>query len=141
MNFYAVIDTNVLVSAMIKWNSVPGQIMEFAFNGIITPVYNEEILAEYRTVLSHPKFHLPDPIIKDIIDGIEENGLLVHADSIDIDMPDPKDIVFYEVTMKQRETDNETYLVTGNIRHFPINTFIVTPRQMLDIMIDAVDKE
>ena len=28
MKYYAVIDTNVLVSAMLKWNSVPGNVME-----------------------------------------------------------------------------------------------------------------
>lgn len=31
MKYYAVIDTNVLVSAMIKWNSVPGNVMELGF--------------------------------------------------------------------------------------------------------------
>ena len=30
MKYYVVIDTNVLVSAMLKWNSVPGNIMELA---------------------------------------------------------------------------------------------------------------
>ena len=28
MKYYAVIDTNVLVSAMLKWNSVPGTILK-----------------------------------------------------------------------------------------------------------------
>ena len=34
MKLYAVIDTNVLVSAMLKRDSVPGNIIEFVFNGI-----------------------------------------------------------------------------------------------------------
>lgn len=33
MPYYAVIDTNVLVSAMLKWNSVPGNVVSFAFDG------------------------------------------------------------------------------------------------------------
>ena len=37
MNYYVVIDTNVLVYAALKWNSIPGNIIEFAFNDIITP--------------------------------------------------------------------------------------------------------
>ncbi len=54
--YYAVIDTNVLVSVMLKWNSVPGSIMELAFDGPIVPVLNADILAEYREVLMRPKF-------------------------------------------------------------------------------------
>ena len=28
----------------------------------------------------------------------------------------------------------DAYLVTGNIRHFPVRSYIVTPKQMLDII-------
>jgi len=44
MKYYAVIDTNVLVSAMLKWESIPGNIMELVFNDVIIPVLNEKIL-------------------------------------------------------------------------------------------------
>ena len=54
MKYYAVIDTNVLVSAMLKWDSVPGNVMALAFDGPIVPVRNREILHEDRTVLSRP---------------------------------------------------------------------------------------
>ena len=50
-------------------------------------------------------------------------------------MPDPKDRVFYEVVMEQRKSDN-AYLATGNIKHFPQKPFIVTPRQLLDIILE-----
>lgn len=140
MKYYAVIDTNVLVSAMLKWQSVPGSIMEFALDGIIVPVFNNEIVAEYRAVLSRPKFGLMDDIIADIITTIEEAGLNVDAEEIDIDLPDPKDRVFYEVVMEERK-DEDAYLVTGNIKHFPDEAFIVTPRQMLDIILQDLDFE
>lgn len=55
MPYYAVIDTNVLVSAMLKWNSVPGNVVSFAFDGTIIPVFNSSILKEYREVLARPK--------------------------------------------------------------------------------------
>lgn len=48
-------------------------------------------------------------------------------------MPDPKDRVFYEVVMEERK-EEDAYLVTGNIRHFPQKPFIVTPRQLIDII-------
>lgn len=51
MKYYAVIDTNVLVSAMLKHDSVPGSIIDLAFDGMITPVMNKSIEAEYRNVL------------------------------------------------------------------------------------------
>lgn len=57
MKYYAVIDTNVIVSAMIKWNSIPGNILQYALVGYIIPVLNEKIVKEYRTVLMRPKFH------------------------------------------------------------------------------------
>ena len=43
-----------------------------------------------------------------------------------------KDLPFYEVVMEKRVDD--AYLVTGNIKHFPKRTYIVTARQMLDII-------
>lgn len=138
MKYYAVIDTNVLVSAMLKWNSVPGNVMELAFDGPIIPVYNSEILKEYREVLSRPKFHLTQEIIDDVLENLENRGISVEAETIDIVLPDPKDRVFYEVVLEERKTE-EAYLVTGNIKHFPVETFIVTPRKMLDIVFSEAE--
>ncbi len=58
MKYYAVIDTHVLISAVLKWESVPGSIINLALDGPIIPVLNEAIVQEYRAVLSRPKFHL-----------------------------------------------------------------------------------
>ncbi|MBD5293904.1 MAG: putative toxin-antitoxin system toxin component, PIN family [Bacteroides sp.] len=54
---YAVIDTNVLVSALIsrKWTSHPFRVIESVLKGVITPLYNHEIITEYRDVLSRKK--------------------------------------------------------------------------------------
>ncbi|MBR3125983.1 MAG: putative toxin-antitoxin system toxin component, PIN family [Mogibacterium sp.] len=135
MTYYAVIDTNVLVSAMLKWQSVPGSILEFSLEGIVVPVLSEEIVEEYKAVLERPKFGLGDDIISDIISSIEKVGLFVDSEEIDIDLPDPKDRVFYEVVMEQRKED-DAFLVTGNIKHFPKKPFIVTPREMLNIILE-----
>lgn len=138
MKYFAVIDTNVLVSAMLKWQSVPGSVMEFVLDGFIIPVLNKEIVAEYRTVLARSKFRLDEEIITDIIDSLENVGFYVDAETIDIELPDSKDRVFYEVVMEKRK-EEETYLVTENIKHFPDKPFIVTPRQMLDIFLKEYD--
>lgn len=138
MKYFAVIDTNVLVSAMLKWQSVPGNVMEFVLDGFIIPVLNKEIVAEYRTVLARSKFRLDEEIITDIIDSLENVGFYVDAETIDIELTDSKDRVFYEVVMEKRK-EEETYLVTENIKHFPDKPFIVTPRQMLDIFLKEYD--
>jgi hypothetical protein len=41
-------------------------------------------------------------------------------------------LIFYEVAMEKRDSD--AYLVTGNQKHYPIKSFIVTPAEMLEIL-------
>ena len=139
MKYYAVIDTNVLVSAMLKWESVPGTVMDLVFDGPVIPVYNKDILDEYTNVLSRPKFKLNEEIVNSIITGITDKGVLISAGKISIDLPDPKDIVFYEVVSEQRKTD-DAYLVTGNIKHFPVEPYIVTPREFIDIILSDISQ-
>lgn len=137
MRYYAVIDTNVLVSAMLKWDSIPGNVLELTFSGTIVPLLNEDIIREYRTVLSRPKFHLTTDIVSDVVGELERLGLHLDAPELNLDFPDPKDQVFYEVVMEGRKS-KDAYLVTGNLRHFPMEPFIVTPRQLMDIISDDV---
>ncbi len=134
MRYYAVIDTNVIVSAMLKWNSVPGSILELAIEGPITPVLNEKILEEYREVLLRPKFHFTDKIVSEVIEAIKRRAIFADEERIDIELPDPKDRVFYEVVMEQRKSA-DAYLVTGNIKHFPVEPYVVTPKEMIDIIL------
>ena len=47
-------------------------------------------------------------------------------------LPDIKDIPFYVVTLSNGE--NDIYLVTGNLKHFPAKPFIVTPAQFLKLL-------
>ena len=64
MKYYAVLDTNVIVSAMLKTSSVPGQVAAEALHGDIIPVLNDEIIAEYEDVLSRPKFRFDKRTVK-----------------------------------------------------------------------------
>ena len=139
MKYYAVIDTNVLVSAMLKWDSVPGNVLELVYSGTIIPLLNQHIVKEYREVLARPKFRLTQAIIEDAVGEIERLGFYVDARGLDIPFPDPKDRVFYEVVMEERN-EEDAYLVTGNIKHFPEKPYIVTPRQMLDIILRQIEE-
>ena len=135
MQYYAVIDTNVLVSAMLKFQSVPGQISNEALLGNLIPLLCDEIIAEYREVLSRPKFKFDQNVVNVLIDGIIDRGIFVDAVTVEEIIPDPKDIVFYEVVMEGRKEHNDAYLITGNIKHFPVKPFVLTPKEMLDILL------
>lgn len=130
----AVIDTNVFVSALLSRNgtSNPAIILNKIYEGLIQPVYNEEIIAEYREVLSRPKFSIITPAeIELLIASIITMGINTNRIPItDEEFNDPDDVVFYEVKMSVEEA----YLVTGNIKHFPYKPFIVTPAQMVEII-------
>ena len=130
---YAVIDTNVIVSALLPNQKVsnPMVVLREVLRGRITPIYNEEILREYKEVLSREKFHFRQTSIDTIIDHIKLVGLkLSRTASFEGVFPDPKDVVFYEVTLSK----DDAYLVTGNIKHFPKKPFVVTPAEMVAIL-------
>lgn len=129
---YAVIDTNVVVSAMISKNpaSSPLAVLAHVFSGAITPVFNEEIISEYRDVLSRGKFHLNPLDVEEALRVIIDYGLTLDRTKSDEVFPDPKDIVFYEVALSKKGS----YLVTGNTKHFPKTPIVVTPAEMLEIL-------
>ncbi len=137
MKYYAVIDTNVLVSALIKSreDSAPVRTILKIFEGTIIPVYSKDIVAEYTEVLARKKFadKFSSHAKKQLIQAIIDNGIELSGIQTDEQPSDPKDIVFYEVTMDSRQT-KDTFLITGNIRDFPVRPFIVTPTEMLHII-------
>ena len=59
-------------------------------------------------------------------------GVEVFLQSTGEILVDMDDLVFYEVAMEKR--DEDTYLVTGNQKHYPIRNFIVTPAEMMKII-------
>ena len=133
MKLFAVLDTNVLVSALLHWDSIPGAVVEEALNGNLVPVLHKDIIAEYEGVLRRKKFPFLEGDIRVLIEGLKERGVFWAPALLDEELPDKKDAVFYAVTMEARK-DEDAYLVTGNLRHFPVRPYIVTPREMLSIL-------
>lgn len=132
MKIFAVIDTNVIVSALISKHadSATVVVLSSVFSEDVTPIYNEDILNEYATVLRRKKFNFSEEFINETISSIKDKG--IHSDRInsgDI-LPDPKDLVFYEVALSVEES----FLVTGNLKHFPKKPFIVSPAEMVEII-------
>lgn len=135
MGKYVVIDTNVLVSALItrNENSPTVKILHLLTQNKIIPVYSAEIINEYITVLRREKFKLPDEIIVKVVNDIIENGFEIkNIAAVKEKLPDEKDVVFYAVTLSAR--DRETFLVTGNGKHFPQKPYIVTPAELVKII-------
>ena len=71
-----------------------------------------------------------------MIEAIKDRGVYVEAGPVDAILPDLDDAVFYAVVMEKRK-DGDAYLITGNQKHFPKEPFIVTPKEMLDIIRNA----
>lgn len=132
MKIYAVIDTNVIVSALLSHydDTATVVIMRKIIRGEVIPLYNERILEEYIEVLNRKKFSFTESMISATLKVIIDYGIILDSIESDISLPDPKDLVFYEVALSQEDS----FLVTGNIKHFPKKPFIVTPTEMLAII-------
>ncbi len=131
---YAVIDTNVFVAALLTKNSDSATVR--VFNAIsdclITPLYHKDILKEYEEVLKRPKFKFSETRIKAVLDLVVKYGVEVFPQPTGEILIDMDDLIFYEVAMEKR--DDDSYLVTGNQKHYPVRDFIVTPAEMMKII-------
>ncbi len=134
MVYYAVIDTNVFVSALLskRADAATVQVLDAMLDGKIVPLYHEDILAEYDEVLHRKRFHLKEETIRLVMDAVMQYGMEVFPQPTGEILADMDDLVFYEVAMEKR--DDDAYLVTGNQKHYPIRDFIVTPAEMMEII-------
>ena len=134
MRIKAVIDTNVLVSSLItdEVDAPTVKVINYIFDKTIIPLYSEEIMNEYVEVLSRSKFAIKQHNIGNLINAIKENGIKVKPAKIDIDLLDEDDLPFYEVVMEKRSEGS--MLVTGNKKHYPEKVFIVTPKEIVDLI-------
>ena len=134
MKCCAVIDTNVLLSALIskRDDAATVQVVRALFKGEFTPLYHREILEEYNEVLHRAKFHLTEDVIQTVLSAVKQYGIEVFPQPTGEIFTDLDDLIFYEVAMEKR--DDDAYLVTGNQKHYPIRDFIVTPAEMMKIL-------
>ena len=128
---HAVIDTNVLVSALLtrKSDTATVQVLEAIMNGQIIPLYNEEIISEYEIVLNRPAFHFSEEKVNLYINAIRQKGQFSTRIPSDFEFPDSDDAVFYEVALSKEDA----YVITGNIKHFPKTPIVVTPSELMVI--------
>ena len=128
---YAVIDTNVLVSALITHNpeAATAKVVRLLLERDFIPMYNEDIIAEYEDVLHRAKFPILPETANALITHIMENGVEASKINFEAPMPDEDDRVFLEVAMSKEDS----FLVTGNLKHYPASTRVMTPSQFLEV--------
>lgn len=129
---YAVIDTNILVSAL--WTKDPEsptiKVIDYIFSGRIVPVIHRKVLREYNRVLHYEKFPFSESDIKNVINAFKKNGIKKRALRSSEKFTDESDRIFYEITLSARKY--ETWLITGNAKHFPKKDFVVSAREFLE---------
>ena len=129
---YSVIDTNIFLSALITHNSnaSTARVLENLLLHRIIPLYNDDIIKEYDEVLHRAKFKLSEEQISTIIEHVKENGIDSSRFPYAGEMPDEDDRVFYEVCL----TKEDSFLVTGNLKHFPKEPQVITAAEMMEIL-------
>jgi putative PIN family toxin of toxin-antitoxin system len=131
-----VLDTNVLVSALITPGGVCSRILRLVYDQILRVCTDERIVEEYEAVLHRPRFRLDREDILETIEAIRANGQAVTPIPLSAELPDPTDRAFLEVAVHA-----DAVLVTGNTRHFPPKARhgvkVLTPREFLDLLREA----
>lgn len=132
--YFVIFDTNVIISGLYDddLTSYPARLLDYIYRGVIIPVYSEEILEEYKEVLSRKEFNFSKYIVGKMINLIKSLGVIIDPDKLDIDFKDFEDLKFYEVLMTKDKYNKK--LVTGNIKHFPIQKNILIPKEMIELI-------
>jgi predicted nucleic acid-binding protein len=95
-------------------------------SGEIALCYDSRIMAEYKGVLNRPKFAFNRANTGSVINRIRNDGVAVIAGPCKISFQDEDDKMFYEVARECGAT-----LITGNIHHYPEESFIKTAAEFL----------
>ena len=127
-----VLDTNVMVSALLRPGSVPAQVLDVILGRQVTLALDHRIFAEYQDVLYRAEFMFPRDRVADLLEFLWRSGERIDAEPLPIGLPDPDDLKFIEVAVSALADA----LVAGNLRHFPARQHhgvrVLNPRQWLE---------
>jgi len=134
-----VVDTNVILSALAKDSSPPGQILQLWQEGVVELLASTDTIAELERVLHYPRVRswlsYADADVQDVIALFRNKALLITvAGKIPDISPDPKDNIFLAVA----EAGSAQYIITGDKKHLlPLIQYqgiqIVTPAEFIAI--------
>jgi putative PIN family toxin of toxin-antitoxin system len=122
-----VLDTNILVSALLNPEGAPAAIISLLLSGKLIVLYDNRILKEYGEVLRRKKFPFKKSSVLHLLDFIRHEGQFVVAEPINIPISED-DKAFYEVA----KAGKAEYLITGNKRHFPNVGIVKTPKEFIE---------
>lgn len=125
------IDTNVLVSALLNPGRTPDRCLAALRGAGVTVVLGEAVEAEYGEVLARPKFRGVDPARRDALlatlgEGAERVG---HVAASTAPLIDEGDRSFIDLCLAARVDA----MLTGNARHFPsdLGFEVLSPAELL----------
>lgn len=121
MAIKVVLDTNILVSALINENGKPRKILNLFYDKEILVYYSDNIIEEYKEVLSRKELGINPEKIGKVINAIRKIGLRVEPLKSDFEMPDESDRIFYDTAKS-----TGAWLLTGNMKHYPAENFVIT---------------
>ena len=116
-----VLDTNILVSALLSPDSSAFQILSDVLDGKYMVFISEEIYAEYDDVLHREKFCFDEEMIQFLLMWFKKNAVWIEVAESDAFMPDEKDRIFYDIAKCCKAK-----LVTGNRKHYPVDERITS---------------
>ncbi|MGA2641507.1 MAG: putative toxin-antitoxin system toxin component, PIN family [Spirochaetia bacterium] len=129
-----VLDTKVLVSALWNVHGAPARALDLVRQGFLTLCADGRIHGEYDEVLSRPDFPFDPGDVATLMRFLRESSELVAARPLTHRLPDPDDEPFLEVAAQGRVD----VLVTGNMRHFPVNCRagvpVMTPEEVIALI-------
>ena len=126
-----VLDTNVIVSALLTAHGAEAAVLLLTLYGTISLVFSDPVLAEYREVLSRPKFKRPADVVTGVLADIRSVGHHVRPKRMLTVCAHDPDNRFLECA----EAAEAHFLITGNKRHFPAvwkATRVANARQFLE---------
>lgn len=128
-----VLDTNVIVSALLSSDGVPAAILDLALQGKVRAAVSTPTLSELDSVLRRPKFQFEPRKIGSFLALLRSRARRVTPRvKLDICGKDPSDNRFLECA----EAAHAEFLVTGNKSHFPSRhrkTAIISPAEFWEI--------
>ena len=133
-----VLDTNVLVSALLKPDSVPELVISLILENQLLLCLSESIATEYEEVLEREKFKkLNRKKVKALISRLKSEAHWVNP-VVRLNVAhDPEDNKFLECAQEA----GADFLITGNTKHFPPKRFqktlIVSPAEFLSLIAKA----
>src|SRR5438270_13075005 len=111
-----VLDTNIVVSGLLRSQGNPAHVLTLALAGSVQICHDERILAEYAEVLARPRFKFDPKRVREVLTKLDVDGLAVDASGeTSLDLPDADDEPFLAVALAA----SVDFLVTGNLADYP----------------------